>query len=279
MSYENLPMHNLYIVPTPIGNLEDMTLRALRILREVALIAAEDTRTSRILLDHYDIKTPLISYHEHSKLTRLRDILETLQRGDVALISDAGTPGISDPGYELVQAAISMGINVIPLPGANAATTALVASGLPTDSYLYLGFPPRKTTQLRQYIEDLSTERRTMVFYESPNRLTKTLAVMLEIFEDRPAVVARELTKLYEEILRGNLTELIQHFLETPPRGEITLLVAGYVEEGVPELWDEARVRAVLAGRLAQGEKRSVAVKAVAQESGWDRRTLYDMEL
>lgn len=279
MSYENLPMQNLYIVPTPIGNLEDITLRALRILREVALIAAEDTRTSRVLLDHYDIKTPLISYHEHNKLTRLKEIIETLQRGDVALISDAGTPGISDPGYELVQAAISMGVNVIPLPGPNAATTALVASGLPTDSYLYLGFPPRKTTQLRQFIEDLSIERRTLVFYESPNRLTKTLAVMLEIFEDRPAVVARELTKLYEEILRGSLTELIQHFLETPPRGEITLLVAGYIEEGVPELWDEARVRAVLAGRLAQGEKRSAAVKAVAQESGWDRRTLYDMEL
>jgi 16S rRNA (cytidine1402-2'-O)-methyltransferase len=272
-------MSTLYIVPTPIGNLEDITLRALRILHEAVLIAAEDTRTTRILLDHYEIKTPLISYHEHNKLIRLKDIFDALAHGDVALVSDAGTPGVSDPGYELIQAAISLDVKVVPLPGANAAVTALVASGLPTDSYVYLGFPPRKTTALRQFIEDLAEEPRTMIFYESPHRLNKTLAVMHEMFGDRPAVAARELTKLHEEIIRGRLEDLIRRFLETPPRGEITLLVGGFVQEEEQPMWDEARVRAVLASRLALGEKRSAAVKAIAQESGWDRRALYDLEL
>jgi 16S rRNA (cytidine1402-2'-O)-methyltransferase len=203
-----------------------------------------------------------------------------LEVGDVALVSDAGTPGISDPGYELVQAAIAHDVPIVPLPGANAAITALVASGLPTDSYVYLGFPPRKTSQLRQYVEELAQEKRTMIFYESPHRIHKTLAVLQEFLGDRRAVIGRELTKLYEEILRGKLSYLVQHFLENPPRGEITLLVEGVSkgEEGM-EMWDEARVRAVMAARIAGGEKRSEVVRSLSVESGWDRRTLYDMDI
>lgn len=271
-------MPTLYIVPTPIGNLEDITLRALRVLREVQLIAAEDTRTTYILLKHFEIETPLISYHEHNKLKRLDQIFDTLETGDVALVSDAGTPGISDPGYELVQAAVVHGVKIVSLPGPNAAITALVASGLPTDSFVYLGFPPRKTSHLREFIEKLVEEKRTMVFYESPHRVSKTLSVMREILGDRPAVIARELSKVYEEFIRGRISDLIEHMLENPPRGEITLVVGGMPDDDL-EMWDEARVRAVLAARIAEGQKRSRAVKAVSQESGWDRRTLYDMDV
>jgi 16S rRNA (cytidine1402-2'-O)-methyltransferase len=272
-------MPTLYIVPTPIGNLEDITLRALRILREVQLIAAEDTRTTRVLLNHFEINTPLISYHEHNKLQRLEEIFQALVGGDVALVSDAGTPGISDPGYELITAAIEQNILIVPLPGANAAITALTASGLPTDSFVYLGFPPRKTNQLRSFVEDLIDEKRTMIFYESPHRIRKTLGVLWEILGNRPAALAREITKLHEEILRETLYGLMSHFVENEPRGEMTLMVHGAPQDPDLMLWDEARVRSALAARLAEGEKRSVAVKAVAQESGWDRRTLYDMEL
>lgn len=272
-------MSMLYIVPTPIGNLEDITLRAIRVLKEVKLIAAEDTRTTKILLNHFDIATPLISYHEHNKLNRLNDIFRALDEGDVALVSDAGTPGISDPGYELIVAAIEHGVTIVPLPGANAAITALVASGLPTDSFVYLGFPPRKTSHLRQYVEDLVDEKRTMVFYESPHRIRKTLAVMMEFLGDRPAVLGRELTKIYEELIRSSLGELIVHFAETEPRGEMVLMIRGAPQDDGILIWDEVRVRAALLARLADGEKRSSAVKEVARESGWDRRTLYDMEL
>lgn len=272
-------MPTLYIVPTPIGNLEDMTFRAVRILREVQLIAAEDTRTSRVLLNHYEINTPMLSYHEHNKLQRLEDIFTALADGDVALISDAGTPGISDPGYELITAAIERHIHIVPLPGATAVTTALVASGLPTDSFVYLGFPPRKTSQLRQFAESLGEEKRTIIFYESPHRIRATLAVLRDFWGNRPAVLARELTKMYEEILRGTLNDLVDHFAEHQPRGEMVLMVNGAPQEDGLSMWDEPRVRAALAARLADGEKRSLAVKAVAQESGWDRRTLYDMDL
>lgn len=271
-----MPM--LYIVPTPIGNLEDITLRALRILKEVQLIAAEDTRTTGVLLKHYEIDTPQISYHEHNKLQRLDDIFQALTTGDVALVSDAGTPGISDPGYELIAAAIERGVTIVSLPGANAAITALVVSGLPTDNFVYLGFPPRKTSHLRQFVEELVDEPRTMVFYESPHRIRKTLAVLEEFMAERPAVLCRELTKLYEEILRGTISELVEHFTDNRPRGEMVLLVRGAPEDEFM-VWDEPRVRAALKARLADGEKRTKAAKAVAEESGWDRRTLYDMEL
>jgi 16S rRNA (cytidine1402-2'-O)-methyltransferase len=272
-------MSTLYIVPTPIGNLEDITLRALRILKEVRLIAAEDTRTTKVLLDHYEIKTPLISYHEHNKLRRLEDIFAALAEGDVALVSDAGTPGISDPGYELVSAAIEHQVSIVPLPGANAAITALVASGLPTNNFVYLGFLPRKTSRLREFAEEIREEQRTLVLYESPHRIRKTVAVLLEVLGDRPAVLARELTKLYEEIIRGTLGDLMVHFAENQPRGEMVLVIRGAPQDTAGMIWDEPRVRAALQARLADGEKRSEAVKAIAAESGWDRRTLYDMDI
>src|SRR5689334_13374501 len=178
-------MPTLFIVPTPIGNLEDITLRALRILREVSLIAAEDTRTTRVLLQHYEIRTPLTSYHEHNKLTKLDAIFAALESGDVALVSDAGTPGISDPGYELVRQAIEQGIRIESLPGPSAITTALVGSGLPTDGFVYLGFLPRKDRALHDFLASVATERRTLVAYESPNRLTDTLKMIQTALGDR----------------------------------------------------------------------------------------------
>lgn len=270
-------MHTLYLIPTPIGNLEDITLRALRLLREVRLIAAEDTRHSRILLDHYQISTPMISYHEHNKLARLENILEALMHGDVALISDAGTPTISDPGYELVRAALSAGVSVVPLPGANAAITALAASGLPTDAFLYLGFPPRRPTRLRAFLKQYEGLRATLIFYESPNRLVETLRAMLEVFGDRQAVVALELTKFFEGFSRAPLSELISTFEAEAPRGEVTLLVQGAPE--LPETtWDEARVRQAFRQLLADGVKRSAAAKQIAALAGWDRAEVYGLD-
>lgn len=262
----------LYVVPTPIGNLEDITLRALRVLRECALIAAEDTRTSRVLLQHYDIKTPLTSYHEHNKLAKLDAVFDALEQGDVALISDAGTPGISDPGYEMIREAIARGVRVEPLPGANALITALVASGLPTDAFVYVGFLPRK--KLDAFFGDLRNEPRTIIAYESPNRLVGALEAAGAVFgADRPACVARELSKLYEEFTRGTLGEVLAHYQATAPRGEITLLIGGKPAESVA--WDVERVRAALAARLVAGEPLSAAAKAVARESGWRKGDVY----
>ncbi len=270
-------MNTLFIVPTPIGNLEDITLRALRILREVRLIAAEDTRTTRKLLDRYEIKTPLTSYHEHNKLTKLETIFEALTAGDVALVSDAGTPGISDPGFELIREAIAREVTVVPLPGPSAAITALVASGLPADSYVYLGFLPRKTKALYETLATLASERRTLVVYESPNRLSETLFAVVEMLGDRPVAVARELTKIHEEIRRGPVSTVLAHYLAHEPRGEVCLVIGGAPDQAPESPWDEARVRAALRSRLDAGETRSQAVKAVAAESGWERRAVYDL--
>lgn len=267
-------MPTLYIVPTPIGNLEDITLRALRVLREVKLIAAEDTRTTRILLQHYDIQTPLISYHEHNKLTRLDTIFETLLTADVALVSDAGTPGISDPGYELIVAAIERGIRVEPLPGANAIVPALVGSGLPTDGFVYLGFLPRKDKALREFLSTILAEQRTIIAYESPNRLMDTLTIIRDVLSDRQICVARELSKKFEEFQRGTASEVLRHFQEHPPRGEITLVIAG-AERVTSMVWDEDQVVSALRERLAGGESLSAAARAVAAESGWERRKVY----
>ncbi|HLY25751.1 MAG TPA: 16S rRNA (cytidine(1402)-2'-O)-methyltransferase [Aggregatilineales bacterium] len=271
-------MNTLYIVPTPIGNLEDITLRALRILREVSLIAAEDTRTSRKLLDHYQITTPLTSYHEHNKLTKLDAIFEALAGGDVALISDAGTPGISDPGHELIREALSRQVRVVPLPGPSAIITALIASGMPTNSYIYLGFLPRKAKALHDLLESLLTERRTLIAYESPNRLVETLAAIVEVMGNRPVAVARELTKLFEEVRRGAAADVLAHYQVNEPRGEITLVLGG-ANDSTAERWDENRVLAALRMRIESGEARRQSAKAVAQESGWDSREVYDLSL
>lgn len=272
-------MPTLYIVPTPIGNLEDITLRALRVLREVALIAAEDTRTTRRLLDRYEIATPLTSYHEHNKLTKLDAILDALTAGDVALVSDAGMPGVSDPGYELIQAVLAQEIPVVPLPGPSAVITALVASGLPTDRFMFVGFLPRKTKALHETLAALAAERATLIAYESPNRLVETLHAVRHVLGDRPVAVARELTKIYEEVRRGPASEVIAHYEANPPKGEITLVIGGAVEQESGEPWDADRVRAALAARLESGEPRNAAARAVAQESGWNRRDVYNLDL
>lgn len=266
----------LYIVPTPIGNLEDITLRALRVLKEAALIAAEDTRTTRILLQHYAIGTPLTSYHEHNKLAKLDAIFAALAAGDVALVSDAGTPGISDPGYELIGAAIARGVRVEPLPGANAVITALVASGLPTDGFVYLGFLPRKAGELRALLESVAAEPRTLVAYESPNRVIAALEAVLETLGDRPLCAARELTKKFEEFQRGTASAVLAHFREKPPRGEFTLVIGGAPPQVQVE-WDEAQVRVALQARLDAGEALKTAAKAIAAESGWERRVVYGL--
>ncbi|MBC7869556.1 MAG: 16S rRNA (cytidine(1402)-2'-O)-methyltransferase [Chitinophagaceae bacterium] len=269
-------MGTLFIVPTPIGNLEDITLRALRVLREVSLIAAEDTRTTRILLTHYQITTPLTSYHEHNKVGKLANVLDSLMAGDVALVSDAGMPGISDPGYELIRAAIEQGYRVEPLPGANAVLPALVGSGLPTDSFVYLGFLPKKNAALKQFLADLAAETRTMIVYENPNRLTDMLQAILDTLGNRQVCVARELSKIYEEFQRGTASEVLAYYVQNPPRGEITLVIGGKPPE-IQEMWDENRVRTALYARLDAGEPLSAAAKALAAESGWDRRTIYSV--
>lgn len=267
-------MHTLYIVATPIGNLEDITLRALRILREVSLIAAEDTRVTARLLTHYDIGTRLISYHEHNKLSRLSEIFQALETGDVALVSDAGTPGINDPGYVLVREAVTNGVMVVPVPGASAPIAALVASGLPTDRFLYLGFVPRAKGKRRDFWREVAKETCTLVALETPHRLRASLKDARAALGDRRVVVAREVTKLHEEIFRGTLTEAIEHF--DSPRGEITLVIAG---APVSRRWSRSEVRHALEVAIASGASPSDAAKHVASQSGWRRRAVYRLTL
>jgi len=215
----------LYVIATPIGNLEDISLRALRLLREVKLIAAEDTRTTRRLLNAYDIKTPLTSYHEHSKRAKLDYLLGYLEQEDLALVSEAGMPGLSDPGYELIVAAIGRGISVIPIPGASAVITALVVSGLPTDQFLYLGFLPRRQGQRQRLLSSIVDEPRTIVAFETRHRIRESLGDIEEILGDRRLSVCRELTKVHEEIFRGRVSQAREHFAE--PRGEFSLVIEG----------------------------------------------------
>jgi len=215
----------LYVVGTPIGNLEDISLRALRLLREVKLIAAEDTRTTRRLLNAYDIKTPLTSYHEHSRKAKLDYLLDYVEQEDLALVAEAGMPGLSDPGYDLIVAAIGRGIPVIPVPGASAVVAALVVSGLPTDQFLYLGFLPRRQGQRQRLLGSLIDERRTMVAFETPQRLGVALSDIGEILGDRRVSVCRELTKVHEEVFRGRVSQAREYFAE--PRGEFSLVIEG----------------------------------------------------
>jgi len=266
-------MGTLYIVPTPIGHLDDLTLRALKVLRDVQLIAAEDTRRAAILLSHFDLHTPVTSYFEHNKLSKLDRILGALETGDVALISDAGTPGLSDPGYELIRAAIDRGYPIVPLPGPTAAITALVASGLPTDAFTFIGFLPRKTGERQRAIEAIKDEQRTLIFYEAPHRLIDTLTDLRTICGDRSICVARELTKIHEELWRGSISAALDHF-SGEVLGEIVLVVAG-----APELerWPEERVRVALQAELERGASANAAAKAVAAQAGWTKREAYEL--
>jgi 16S rRNA (cytidine1402-2'-O)-methyltransferase len=215
----------LYVIATPIGNLEDISLRALRLLREVKLIAAEDTRTTRHLLSAHNIKTPLTSYHEYSNRAKLDYLLNYLEKEDLALVSEAGMPGLSDPGYELIVAAIERGISVVPIPGGSAVITALVVSGLPTDQFLYVGFLPRRKGQRQRLLSSIVDEPRTIVAFETPHRLGEALSDIEESLGNRRISVSRELTKVHEEIFRGRVSQAREHFAE--PRGEFTLVIEG----------------------------------------------------
>jgi 16S rRNA (cytidine1402-2'-O)-methyltransferase len=269
-------MGTLYLVATPIGNLEDITARALRILGEVSLIAAEDTRQTRKLLTHFDIHTPSTSYYEHNKLSKLDKILGALDTGDVALVSDAGTPALNDPGYELVRAALKAGHTVSPLPGACAPIAALVASGLPTDSFVFLGYLPRKTTERRQFIESLEHLPYTLIFLESPHRLVDALADLETILGDRQIAVARELTKIHEEILRMPISRARRYFDENPPRGEFTLVVAGSRPQEA-EKWSEPHLMSAILSVLNRQDSSTGLAARLATESGWERREVYDL--
>ena len=268
-------MGTLYLVATPIGNLEDITARALRLLGQVRLIAAEDTRQTRKLLDHYGLHTPLTSYHEHNKLNKLDAIMEALAAGDVALVSDAGTPALNDPGYELVRAVLEHGYDVSPVPGPNAPLAALVASGLPTDSFLYLGYLSRKASDRSRQLEEISSLPYTLIFLETPHRLLEAFNDLKSILGDRPVAVARELTKLHEEIFRGSLSQAQAHFITQSPRGEFTLVIAGHSAE--TERWPENQLQAAIHQLLANGMTPTRVASQLARQSGWPRKTIYQM--
>jgi len=261
----------LYVVATPIGNLEDISLRALRILREVKLIAAEDTRRTKRLLATYDIKTPMTSYHERNKLSKLDYILDSLAAGDVALVSDAGTPGMSDPGYELIVAASERGIPVVPIPGPSVAITALVVSGLPTDRFVYLGFLPHKTGGRQRLLKSVAEEQGTMVLLETPHRLLAALNDILLTLGDRRIAVCRELTKIHEEVFRGTVSQAIEYFTE--PRGEFTLVIEGKRGKDKPLLTADIEER--LHQMRRSGITAKEAIARVAAETGLSKKELY----
>jgi 16S rRNA (cytidine1402-2'-O)-methyltransferase len=264
-------MPNLYVVATPIGNLEDISLRALRILREVKLIAAEDTRKTKRLLNAYSIQTPMTSYHEHNEKIKLDYILNHLKEDDVALVSEAGMPGVSDPGYELIRASARAGIPVVPVPGPSAVITALVVSGLPTDRFLYLGFLPRRASARRQALKSVAQETGTLVILEAPHRLQPTLNDLQLLLGDRQLAVCRELTKLHEEVFRGTIGQAIARFTE--PRGEFTLVIEGKGEEK-PQISNKD-IEQRLCDMYQSGAKTKEAIVRVAGETGLSRRELY----
>ncbi len=270
-------MPTLYLIATPIGNLEDLSFRALRLFREVSLIAAEDTRTTRKMLNHYGIQNRLVSYNDHNKAQRIPYILDALKASDVALVSEAGMPGISDPGYDLVVAASDAGILVTPIPGPSAVLAALAASGLPTRRFLYLGFLPKRRGERRRFLAEYGGEQATIVAFESPRRLAETLAALLEVWGDRRIAVCRELTKLYEEIFRGRISEAIEHF--DNPRGEFTLVVEGRPEDAGSGRMPEAEFEKELERLRGSGARTKEAVAHLVGVSGLPRREVYRMWL
>jgi 16S rRNA (cytidine1402-2'-O)-methyltransferase len=269
----------LYVVATPIGNLEDITLRALKTLGSVDLIAAEDTRHTARLLNHHRIRTPLISCHEHNEDQRIPELIDKIRAGAaVALVSDAGTPSVSDPGYRLVRDAVAQGVTVIPIPGASAAVTALCASGMPTDAFVFLGFAPKKKGKRLDLLRSLASEPRTLVFYESPRRLTAFLEEIRAVLGDRQAVLGREMTKMHEEFIRGPLSEIQASLARRSQiKGECTLLVEG-MPAAAPAVDDDLTVALRIA--LAQpGARISGLAKTFAQQYHLPRKTVYAMAL
>ncbi len=264
-------MSVLYVVATPIGNLEDISMRALRVLREVKLIAAEDTRKTRRLLTAYDIRTPLTSYYEHNKLSKLDRILDRLEEGDIALVSEAGMPGISDPGYELIVAAGKRNIPVVPVPGPSAVITALAVSGLPTDRFLYIGFLPNKSGARRRALESVAAEPGTVIVLEAPHRLKASLEDILTVLGDRRMAVGRELTKLHEEVFRGTVSEAMNHFTE--PRGEFTLVIEGKTTADKPQITEA--IEGQLHRMYLNGFKAREAIATVASATGLPKKELY----
>jgi len=272
----------LYVVATPIGNLEDISLRALRILKEADLIACEDTRQTIKLLSHFDIQKRMVSYHEHNEITRASEIVIELEQGArVALLSDAGTPAISDPGHHLVSLCLRHGIKVVPVPGASAFVAALTASGMPIEQFVFVGFLPSRQTERRKTLRALAEEPRTLVFYEAPHRLLDTLEDMLEILGNRPAVIAREVTKVYEEFVRGHVEDLGDGVRKRAPKGEITLLIgppdghtvhADAPGDGKSTVPLSRRVHEIMAERSVD---QKAALKQAARERGLTRREAY----
>jgi len=266
----------LYLVATPIGNLEDITLRAIRILKEADVIACEDTRQTQKLLHHYGIRKEMVSYHDHNELTRSPELVIDLEQGaKIALVSDAGTPGISDPGHRLVTLCLRHHIPVVPIPGPSALVAALAASGLPTEEFLFVGFLPPRSGARRKALDALKTESRTLIFYEAPHRVVETLADASEILGARPAVIAREVTKIHEEFLRGTLPELLESARKRAPRGEITLLIG----PGDPQR-QQVDPNVSLKERVEQleaegGVDRKAALKQAARERGLGKREAY----
>ena len=267
----------LYIVSTPIGNLEDITLRALRVLREVGLIAAEDTRVTRKLLSHYDIHTRLTSFNEHNQSARLPELLTTLQDNDVALVCDAGTPGVNDPGLALVQSASDKGIEVVVIPGASAVTSAVALSGLVEEAFLYLGFLPRKRGERKALLASLALEHRPTISFESPRRLQQSLKDILETIGDRRIAVCREMTKLHEEVFRGTVSEALERFEH--PRGEFTLVLEGKATGKQDDTDAKELALSLLDGLRVQGAGARRAVEHVTAVTGLSRRQVYRMWL
>lgn len=281
-SFEQSQGGSLYLVPTPIGNLEDMTFRGVRLLKEVDLIASEDTRTTQKLLNHYEIKTPQISFHEHNTQERIHQLIEKLETGMmIAQVSDAGMPSISDPGHELVLACIEENIHVIALPGPTAGLTALIASGLTPQPHYFHGFLPRKKKEQLTTLATLQQLSATMIFYESPYRLKATLANFVEVFgADRQVVVCRELTKIHEEYLRGSLQEVLTYCSENEIKGECCLLLAGASTNiqtlEIAQLTDEQLIQ-MIDTLIAKGDKPNAAIKEVAKQVGMKKQELYQL--
>ena len=269
----------LYIVGTPIGNLEDITLRALRILKEADLIACEDTRHTQKLLSHYNISKALVSYHAHNEMTRSPELLIQLEQGaKIALVSDAGMPLVSDPGYRLVTLCVRHKIPVVPIPGPSAMLAALAAAGLPNEEFLFVGFLPQRSGERRRMLDHLRIEERTMIFYEAPHRLAESIADAQEILGDRPACIAREVTKLHEEFLRGKLSQLAESLAERPARGEITLVVGPPEASAVAGQADSTQSLSDRVDELIRQAKldRKEALKLAAKERGLTRRAAYE---